>query len=113
MATIARAAPLLLGDQVDHHRAVGGVERGGRLVEQQDRQVRQKAARDVDALLLAAGEGRRRQAPQRARGMLSRAQQLGRALARAASRRGAVATSGSATMSIAGTRGTARRNWLT
>ena len=33
------AGAFLLGDQVDHDRAVGGVERGGRLVQQQDRQI--------------------------------------------------------------------------
>ncbi len=58
------ALALLLGDQLDHDGAVGGVERGGRLVQQQDRQVRDEAARDVDALLLAAGEGRGRQLPE-------------------------------------------------
>src|SRR5258708_6739184 len=41
---------LLLGKQSDHDGAVGGVKRGGRLVEDQDRQLRDKAARDVDAL---------------------------------------------------------------
>ena len=33
-----------------------GVERGGRLVEDQDRRILQQRARDRDALLLAAGE---------------------------------------------------------
>jgi hypothetical protein len=53
------AARQCLVDQSDHDGAVVGVERGGRLVEQQDRIVGDEAARDVDALLLAAGEGRR------------------------------------------------------
>src|SRR5258707_7135007 len=55
---------LLLGDQLDHHGAVGRVKRGGRLVEQQDRQLRDEAARDVDALLLATGERRGRKLPE-------------------------------------------------
>src|SRR6202162_6712661 len=33
------AAPLALGDQVDDHRGILRVERGGRLVEQQEREV--------------------------------------------------------------------------
>ena len=64
MPSSATPCRLLLGDQLDHHLAVAGIERGGRLVEQQDRMVGDEAARDVDALLLAAGEGRRRQRPQ-------------------------------------------------
>ena len=58
------ALALLACDHLDDHLAVLGVERGGRLVEQQDRMRRDEAARDVDALLLAAGEGRGRQAPE-------------------------------------------------
>ncbi len=58
------AAPLFFRDQLDHGGAVGGIERSGRLVEQQDRPLGQKAARDVDALLLAAREGDRRDLPQ-------------------------------------------------
>src|SRR5262245_18397779 len=45
------SAALLLNDQVDHDRAIGGVERCGRLIEQEDRKIGQKAARNVDALL--------------------------------------------------------------
>src|SRR5262249_26949157 len=48
-----RTTPLLFRDEIDHHRAIAGVERGGRLVEQQDRQIAQESARDVDPLLLA------------------------------------------------------------
>src|SRR5262245_5205118 len=58
------AAAFLFGDQIDHGPAVLGVERGGRLVEQENRQLGEKATRNVDALLLAARERRRRQAPQ-------------------------------------------------
>src|SRR5262245_12734523 len=53
-----------LGDQLDDAGSARRIERGRRLVEQQDRMTPGKAARNVDALLLAAGEGRRRQAPQ-------------------------------------------------
>src|SRR5712664_2627131 len=58
------ARALLFTDQIDHHRAIGGIQRSRRLVEQQDRQVRDKAACDIDALLFAARESRRRQRPQ-------------------------------------------------
>jgi hypothetical protein len=51
---------------------VGRIERRRRLVEQQHRMVGDEAARDVDALLLAAGKGRRRQCHSRS-GRLSRA----------------------------------------
>ena len=44
--------------------AIGGVERGGRLVEDQQLVLAGEAARDVDALLLAARKGRGRQRPQ-------------------------------------------------
>src|ERR1041385_7503877 len=47
------AALLLFRDEIHHDRTIDRVERGGRLVEQQDRQVGQEAARDVDPLLLA------------------------------------------------------------
>src|SRR5690606_25968267 len=44
-------ALLLLGlDEIDHDRAVLRVERSGRLVEQQYRMIRDKAARDIHAL---------------------------------------------------------------
>ena len=52
-----------LGDQLDHRVAILGVQRGGRLVEDEQRMVAGEAARDVDPLLLAAGERRRRQRP--------------------------------------------------
>src|SRR3569833_2675933 len=55
---------LLSIDQIDHNSAIAGVKRGRRLVEQQNRQIRDAAAGDVDALLLAAGEGRGRQPPE-------------------------------------------------
>src|SRR4051812_46030077 len=41
------AALLLLADEAGDDGAIGGIERGGGLVEQQDRTIRQKAARDV------------------------------------------------------------------
>src|SRR5437660_6696310 len=59
-----RAALLLFGDEIHHDGTIGRIERGGRLVEQEDRQSGQKTARDVDPLLLAAREGRGRQSPQ-------------------------------------------------
>ena len=107
-----RARRLPLQDQLRHDRAVGGVERRGRLVQQQDRHLGDEAARDVDALLLAAGEGRRRQAPQPLRHIEPR-QHRCRPAARASSSSMPRARSGSATMSSAGTRGMTRRNWLT
>ena len=61
--------------------AIGGVERGGGLVENEQAMIAGKATRDVDALLLAAGEGRRRQPPQ-ALGQMQTRQQADRALAR-------------------------------
>ena len=64
IATMATPWRFFSLDQLDHDGAIGRVERGGRLVQQQDRQIGDEAARDVDALLLAAGEGRRRQRPQ-------------------------------------------------
>ena len=51
-------------DQIDDDSAVGGVERGRGLVEQQDGPPRRQAAGDVDTLLLATGERRRRQVPE-------------------------------------------------
>ncbi|MND05491.1 hypothetical protein D3C83_263120 [compost metagenome] len=52
----AGGTPLI--DQFDDPIAVGGIERGGRLVEQQHRERCDEAARDIDPLLLAAGKGR-------------------------------------------------------
>src|SRR5215469_12798168 len=80
-----RAALLLFVDEIHHDRTIVCVERGGRLVEQQDRQVGQEAARDVDALLLAAREGRRRQPPQSLRHVEPR-QELAGARARGLAR---------------------------
>src|SRR5690606_9112352 len=54
-------------DQLDDDGTIAGIERGGRLVEQQDRMARREGARQVDALLLAAREGRGRQVPESAR----------------------------------------------
>src|SRR5260370_22273176 len=45
---------LLLGDERDDIRAIRRVERGGRLVEQQDPMPRHNPSRDVHPLLLAA-----------------------------------------------------------
>ena len=55
--------PRLL-DHLEHAGPVGRIERGRRLVEQQDRRSGGKAAGDIDPLLLAAGEGDRRQVPE-------------------------------------------------
>ena len=70
-----------LFDQGDHRLAIGGVERSGRLVEHQQTMLAGEAAGDVDALLLAAREGRRRQTPQRG-GQAQPRQQRDGALAR-------------------------------
>jgi hypothetical protein len=58
------ALPLSSPRSSRRRHAVAGVKRGGRLVEQQDAVIGDEAARDVDALLLAARKGRRRQAPE-------------------------------------------------
>ena len=50
-----------LGDEVNHRLAVGDVERGGGLVEDEQRVLAGEAARDIDALLFAPEGGRRRQ----------------------------------------------------
>ena len=55
-----RSTCLRVPDHVDHNRPVFRVQRCGRFVQQQDRVVGDEAAREVDALLLAAREGRRR-----------------------------------------------------
>ena len=55
-------------DQLGDDLAVARVERGGRLVKQQQRKLGDESARDVHALLLATGEGGGRQAPTAARG---------------------------------------------
>src|SRR5215475_240549 len=60
----AGAAALALGNQIDHACGTDGVQRGGWLVEQQNGQIRQEAARDVDALLFATRERRGRKRPQ-------------------------------------------------
>ena len=43
-------------ERVLHQRLAFGIERGGRLVEQQERRVAQDRARNGDALALAAGQ---------------------------------------------------------
>ena len=96
----------------DDHRAVLGIERRGRFVQQQHRMAADEAARQVHALLLAAGEGRRRQGVQPARDVQPQQQPGARCRApRPASTPRPISTS--ATTSSAGTRGTTRRNWLT
>src|SRR5690242_15105709 len=60
----ADALPLLLADHGHDDGAVLGVERGGGLVEQDESTLSNEATGDVDALLLAAGEGRGRQLPE-------------------------------------------------
>ena len=107
------AGLLFCRDQFDDDGAVAGVERCRRLVEQQDGVIGDEAAGDVDALLLAAGERRRRQRPQPLR-QVEPGQQFVQRRYRAPLRLSAPRmTSGSATTSTAATRGTVRRNWLT
>ena len=109
----ASAMPRRLGfaDHGDDDVAVLGVERGGRLVEQQDRVAADEAAGEVDPLLLAAGEGGGRQRVQAVRDVEAEQQRLG--FGAGLVRRRPRAMAASATMSRAGTRGTTRRNWLT
>src|SRR5271166_4194724 len=52
----------LLDNQARDDCTVGGIERGGRLIQQQNRQLRQESAGNVDPLLFATRERRRRQA---------------------------------------------------
>src|SRR6185437_16373918 len=78
------ALRFLLLDQFNHDRSVDRIERGGRLIEQQDRQIGNEPARDIDALLLAAGKRRRRQRPQPL-GNVEPAQQCGGLVARISS----------------------------
>ena len=63
-----------LGDERNDGVAIGSVERGGRLVENEKRMLAGEAARDIDALLLSSGEGRGRQAPQTLRQVQAREQ---------------------------------------
>src|ERR1700738_1004413 len=51
------AAFLLFSDQACNHRTVLGIERGGRLVQEQDRPLRQKSAGDVEPVLFPPGDG--------------------------------------------------------
>lgn len=60
-----RAARFGLFDQFHHRCAVLTVERGGGFIQEQNRVIDDKAAGDVDALLLAAGKGRRGEVPQK------------------------------------------------
>src|SRR5687768_15110467 len=71
-----RTPSLLLLDELDDDGAIGGVERSGRLIEQQNGDVGNKAARNVDALLFAARKRSRRQAPHPF-GHVQRRQKLG------------------------------------
>ena len=59
------ALAFLLRDEIDHHGAIGRIERSGRFIQQQDRQIGDETAGDIDALLFAARERRWRQRPQR------------------------------------------------
>ncbi|VEA64863.1 Uncharacterised protein [Salmonella enterica subsp. salamae] len=52
-----RAARFGFGNQRDHGGTVVGVQRGGRFIQQQNRVIDDKSARDVHALLFAAGKG--------------------------------------------------------
>src|SRR5258708_39473854 len=45
---------LLLVDQIHYDRAIGGIERSRRLVQQEDRPIGNEAVRNIDPLLLAA-----------------------------------------------------------
>src|SRR5262245_21311608 len=58
-----RAGTFAMAYELNHRGAIGLVKRGRRLVEQQHRMRPHEAAGDVDALLLAAGKGGRRQLP--------------------------------------------------
>ncbi len=55
---------LLGADHLHHHGTVGGIERGGGLIQQKHCMIRDQATGDVDALLLATGEGGGRQLPE-------------------------------------------------
>jgi hypothetical protein len=44
---------LLFVDQIDHDRAIGGIQRSRRLVEQQDRPIGNEAVRDIDPMPVA------------------------------------------------------------
>src|SRR5262249_14899100 len=77
----AGAAALALGNQINHACGTDGVQRGGWLVEQQNWQIRQEAARDIHALLFAAREPRRRKRQQSLRD-IKPAEQVARMLAR-------------------------------
>ena len=77
MPTRALPASRRCRDQLDDAVAVARIERGGRLVEQQDRVIDDQRARDVDPLLLAAREGGRRQLPQALRDVEQGEQELG------------------------------------
>src|SRR5580704_7256236 len=68
---------LFFSDEPGYHGAVLRIERGSWLVQKQYREVRQKPARDIDPLLLAAREGCRRHASQRLRNIES-VEQIGR-----------------------------------
>lgn len=72
---------LLFGDHADDDFTIDRVERGGRFIKQQHRMAGDEAARDVDALLLAAREGGRRKQPQ-----LFRQVEAGKQFARLAAR---------------------------
>ena len=72
-----RAGIAALADQLDHAVPIGSIERGCRFVEQQDRIVDDQRPRDVDALLLAAREGGRRQCPEARRNAQHAQQKLG------------------------------------
>ena len=64
IARMAAPRPPRLRHQRNHHRAVLGIQRRGRLVQQQHGVASEKAPRQVHPLLLAAREGGRRQAMQ-------------------------------------------------
>ncbi len=106
------AAPRALASSImaDDDVAVLGIEAGGGFVQQQDRMAADEAAGEVDALLLAAGEGGRRQGVQ-AGGEVEPVQQGGRPGAGLVGRGAARPRLGDDVER--GTRGMTRRNWLT
>ena len=61
-AQLGDTCRLFLGNHGHHNGPVGGVERGRRFIEQQHRMGGDEAARNIDALLLAARKSRWRQA---------------------------------------------------
>ena len=111
IATIAVPLALASRTMSYHDRPVLRIQRSGWLVQQQDRVAGDEAAGQVDALLLAAGEGGGRDRVQAGRDVELQQQRPG--LVAGGGLVDAAGQQDSATTSSAGTRGTTRRNWLT